>query len=416
MGNAPYASAEELLSLTLTGGVGPILAARLLAAFHTVEALRSASPARLERVRGIGPARARTIAKALRTAPQRAAEEVRWARELGARLIGIHDDDYPPLLRTIPDPPPVLYVVGPLDPAAADHYSVAIVGSRSCTAYGIEQAERFAGVLARSGLTVVSGGARGIDTAAHRGAARAGGRTIVVLGCGLAHRYPLDNVELFDRLVADGVGAIVSELPLGTAPDAKNFPARNRLISGLSLGVVVIEAARGSGALITAQAAAEDHGREVLVVPGRVDSPASEGSLGLLRMGGAAIATSPADVIETLEGGGWHLHRGTHGVRFGSVARAGAREGLFKEQTVRDARGEADSAKGTAGAASAVDVAGGAASEAVLGALRDNPRTVDQVVAATGLSAGEVRSALTLLEIQGRVRRRGARVERTRGP
>jgi len=385
---------EELLALMLTSGVGPVLASRLIGRFGGLAGVGRASRAQLERVRGIGSIRSAAIAKGLRESTARAREEIARAADLGVGLVGMFDEAYPPLLKSIVDPPPVLYVLGSLAPEGVDRYPVAIVGSRSCTVYGIEQAERFGGVLARSGLTVVSGGARGIDTAAHRGAMKANGRTIVVLGCGLAHRYPPDNTELFDRMLAEGLGCLVSELPLQTIPDAKNFPARNRLISGLSLGVVVIEAARGSGALITAQVAAEEHGREVLVVPGRVDSPSSEGSLGLLRAGGAAIATSPADVIESLESGARHLFEGTHALRFVGADPTGAEGSMLF------------------GAAPGGEMS--EASRAVLGAL-DEAKTLDQVVAETGLGAGEVRSAITSLEIAGRVRRRGGRVERTRG-
>jgi DNA processing protein len=271
----------------------------------------------------------------------------------------------------------VLYVLGELAPVDVDRYMVAIVGSRRCTAYGIEQAERFSGVLARSGLTIVSGGARGIDTAAHRGAMRADGRTIAVLGCGLANRYPPDNVDLFDKIV-EGRGALVSELPMGTQPDSQNFPARNRLISGLSLGTIVIEAGRGSGALLTARHALEEHGREVMGVPGRVDSPASEGTLDLLRQGEAALVTSARDVLDILEQPARHHWAGTHESRYADPARAPAL---------------------------------GADEAAILEAL-DRPMSADELVEASGLAPGPMRAALTLLEIQGRIVRSGGRLER----
>jgi DNA processing protein len=282
---------RDLLRLTLTPGLGPVLIARLIEAFGSPDRALAASAADLERIRGIGPAKAQSFLRGMRDAAALVDEELALAQRLGVRLVDQQSPEYPTLLRTINDAPPLLYIRGQLQPESADRYPVAIVGSRNATAYGIEQAERFAGVLARSGLTIISGGARGIDTAAHRGALRSGGRTIAVLGCGLAECYPPENRELFDRIVAgqgDSGGAIISELPLRAPPESDNFPARNRLISGIALGVLVIEAGRKSGSLITARLALEDHNREVMAVPGRVDSPASQGTHELLKLCGRA--------------------------------------------------------------------------------------------------------------------------------
>jgi DNA processing protein len=373
----PDGDVESLLALVLTPGLGPVLTARLLEAMGDAERALGASAAQLMRIRGIGETKAARIAPALRDARGRSQAEIERAAGMGVRLIAIGSEGYPGLLAEIPDPPPVLYVLGELAPADLDRYPVAIVGSRRCTAYGIEQAERFSGVLARSGLTIVSGGARGIDTAAHRGAMRADGRTIAVLGCGLANRYPPDNAELFDK-IADGRGALVSELPLATQPDSQNFPARNRLISGMSLGTIVIEAGRGSGALLTARHALEEHGREVMGVPGRVDSPASEGTLDLLRGGEAALVTSGRDVLDILEQPARHHWAGTHESRYADPARSPAL---------------------------------GADEAAILEAL-DRPMSADELVEASGLAPGPMRAALTLLEMQGRIVRSGGRLER----
>lgn len=379
-----------LLRLALTPGVGPTLGARLLEAFATPEAALRASAAQLQRVRGIGEQTALRIVRGFAKSESLAREELQRAREAGVTLVPRGDERYPQLLAQIPDPPLLLYCRGA--PLEADAAAVAIVGSRRCTAYGLEQAERFAGVLAAAGLVIVSGGARGIDTAAHRGAARTNGRTLVVLGCGLAHAYPPENARFFDELAEHGNGTIISELPLLTSPAPENFPARNRIVSGLSLGVLVVEAGRRSGALITARQAAEEHGREVMAIPGRVDSPTSDGVHDLLRLGGAHLVSAPAHVLEVLETPARHAHLGTHAARY-----CPGEEALFDG---RDAPANAPATPALDGAPARV-----------LAAL-DTPRSMDDLVDRTGLSAAEVRQAVTMLEIQGRVRRAGSRLER----
>lgn len=384
--------ASSMLRLTLTPGLGPRRIAALVELFGSPIHALAATPKELERVRGIGEATAAKVARGLRASLDLAGAELGRAEQLGVGLLAIGERGYPPLLAQIPDPPPILYVLGELRPDTDDRYPAAIVGSRACTAYGIEQAERFAGVLAGSGVTIVSGGARGIDAAAHRGAMRSNGRTVAVLGCGLAHRYPPDNAKLFAQIL-DGHGAIVSELPLDVAPQAENFPSRNRIISGLSLGVVVIEAARGSGALITARSAVEDQGREVLAVPGRVDSPASEGTLGLLKAGTAALATGPGDVLELLETPARHHFHETHEPRYADPAARPAAEveGLWDGPEIAPDSLEAR----------------------LLRAL-EQARSPDQLADAVGAGPAEVRAAVTMLEIRGAVRRRGALIERAR--
>ncbi len=210
-------------------------------------------------------------------------------------IIDITDARYPAALKKIYDPPPVIYVKGDFLPS--DSLAVAIVGSRHCSNYGTEQASRFAHLLAAAGFTVVSGMARGIDSAAHSGALSAKGRTIAVQGCGLSNIFPSENKSLFEKI--SNSGACVSELPMGYEPLAENFPARNRIIAGLSLATIVIEAAPRSGALLTAKAALENN-REVMAVPGRIDSPLSKGPHGLIKQG-AKLVESVEDVIETLE-------------------------------------------------------------------------------------------------------------------
>src|SRR2546425_755979 len=208
--------------------------------------------------------------------------------------IALGDERYPELLRAIYDPPPVLYCDGSLEPG--DRQAVAIVGSRQATPYGLRITETLAGELSALGFTILSGFARGIDAAAHRAALAAGGRTIAVLGCGLDVDYPPGHASLHAEIA--GSGAVLTEFAHGTPPRATNFPRRNRIISGLALGVVVVEAAEDSGSLITARLALEQ-GREVFAVPGSIDAPTSRGPHGLLKQGAKLVETVD-DIVEEL--------------------------------------------------------------------------------------------------------------------
>lgn len=404
----------SILRLTMTPGLGPVLIRRAIEEFGSPEAVLAANESGLKRIKGIGVEKARAIVAGMRLSERAAEDELREAERAGAMLLAINSNDYPPLLRQVPDPPPILYVRGRLATTDLDRYPVAIVGSRSCTHYGIEQTERFAGALAAAGLTVVSGGARGIDTAAHRAALRMKGRTIAVLGCGLSHIYPPDNRELFEQIVEGDGGAVVGELPMRTVPDAANFPARNRIISGLSLGVLVIEAGRGSGALITARAAVEDQGREVFAVPGRVDSAASMGCLDLLRAGGAELVTHPDDVIQSLETPARHLYHGTHESRYATGGGAGLFESPFSprpcgsDPSQREGQGEGDVGRGIEVDASLTET-----QRAILAVL-ESAKTFDELVRDTQIPAAALRTDISLLEIKRRVKREGSKVARAR--
>ncbi|MEZ6165634.1 MAG: DNA-processing protein DprA [Phycisphaerales bacterium] len=377
------ATGRSLLALTLIPGLGPVRIAGLIAGIGSPEGVLGASASRIARVPGIGEKTAASIAKHLHASIDRVDAELQRIAACDAHVIALGDDDYPPLLASIPSAPPVLTVRGSLDPMGTHKYGCAIVGSRACSVYGIEQAERFGGALGSAGLTIISGGARGIDTAAHRGALGADASTIVVLGCGLEHNYPPENRDLFDEIVDKG-GAIVSELPVGTAPDAKNFPARNRIISGLSLGVLVIEAGRKSGALITARHASEDHGREVMGLPGRVDSSSSAGTLDLLREG-AHLVVEPGDVLSILRQDAQHLFAGTHDAKTRDPKR-------IPPAPIPEPEGELGSIARALG----------------------EPRTADELAEMLSIDPGSLRSQLTMLEIQGVVRREGARFARVR--
>ncbi|MGH7178319.1 MAG: DNA-processing protein DprA [Tepidisphaeraceae bacterium] len=280
----------------MTDGIGPILTWRIVQGAGSAQAACEAGAKMLAGIDGIGSHRAATVAQSLRRAAESVESEFQRIAMAGARIVCRDDADYPPLLLHIPDPPPVLYVKGAIEPR--DLNAVAIVGSRKCSLYGREQAERFAALLAGAGVTVVSGGARGIDSSAHRGAMQhAHGRTIAVLGSGIDMPYPAENVELFERIASRG--AVVTEFPMGTAPTPENFPRRNRIVSGMSRGVLVIEADQRSGALITARQAIEDHGRPVFALPGRVDNAMSAGPHKLIR-DGAVLVTGLPDILDNL--------------------------------------------------------------------------------------------------------------------
>ena len=215
---------------------------------------------------------------------------------LGATVVTAADPNYPPRLRTLTDAPPILFVRGTLSPD--DQFAVAMVGSRRATSYGRSIAERFARELCRYGLCIVSGGARGVDSHAHRGALSAAGRTIAVVGCGLDVAYPAENRSLYSQIVSSGQGAIVSEYPIGASPDPWRFPARNRLISGMSIAVLVVESPLNSGAMITASNAAEQ-GRDVFAVPGPIETGRSAGCHRLIQEG-AKLVERAEEIVDEL--------------------------------------------------------------------------------------------------------------------
>jgi DNA processing protein len=279
---------EKWLSLIRAEGVGPVSFRKLVHKLGSIDAVLGASVAQLTKVEGIGDKTAERIARTRGTFDT--AKELALADKFGVHLLHLDDQRFPAPLRQIYDPPPVLYVKG--DICRQDSLALAVVGSRRCSQYGIEQASRFAHFLASTGFTVVSGMARGIDSAAHRGALSAKGRTFAVQGCGLAHAYPPENKSLFEQIAQNG--AVLSELPLTYEPLSENFPGRNRIIAGLSIGTLVIEAGLKSGALITAQASLENN-REVMAVPGPIDNPTFAGSHKLLKQGARLI-----DCIEEL--------------------------------------------------------------------------------------------------------------------
>src|SRR6266852_4925756 len=285
---------KEWVALNMTPGIGPRAAAKLLERFGSAEAVYQAQRVELEKLRLMPEAADSIIARDLH---EKAEVELLNVRKLGGDILVLDDGVYPALLRETYDPPVVLYVKG----AWADCLErpcIAIVGSRRCSTYGQNAALMLSRELAQRGVTIISGLARGIDGAAHRGALEAGGCTVGVLGTGIDEVYPRDHKKLADEILERG-GAVVTQFPLSTPPVSENFPYRNRIISGLSLGVVVVEAAENSGSLITARLAIEQN-REVFAVPGNITSRNSFGTNYLIKGAGAKLVQQWQDIATEL--------------------------------------------------------------------------------------------------------------------
>lgn len=286
-------SLEAHVALNLIEGVGPVRARSLLEHFGEAPAILAASKHQLMQARGIGDDTAEAIAAWDKTVDL--ASELKRIQDFGCHVLIQSDATYPESLRQIYDPPLVLYVKGAL--TAKDKNGVAMVGSRQTTHYGIETARKLAYQLAYVGVTVVSGGARGIDTAAHQGALSAKGRTVCVLGTGINIVFPPENAELFERIAANG--AVMTQFPFNRNGDRQSFAIRNRIVAGMTLGTVVVEANLTSGALITANFATE-YGRQVFAVPGRIDSPRSKGCHDLIKKG-AKLCEGAEDILSEFE-------------------------------------------------------------------------------------------------------------------
>ncbi len=286
-------SREALIALNLIEGVGPVRARSLIEHFGEAPKILAASKHELLRVRNIGDDTAEKIFGWEKFIDL--AGELKRISDFGCHILIQSDENYPASLREIYDPPLVLYVKGEL--TAKDKNAVAMVGSRQTTHYGIETARKLAYQLAYVGVTVVSGGARGIDTAAHQGALSAKGRTVAVLGTGINIIFPTENAELFERIAANG--AVITQFPFNRPADKQSFPIRNRIVAGMTLGTIVVEANLSSGALITANFATE-YGRQIFAVPGRIDSPRSKGCHELIKKG-AKLCEGAEDVLSEFE-------------------------------------------------------------------------------------------------------------------
>jgi len=284
---------EALVLLNMVKGIGSIRMRRLLDAFGSPVDVFKAASQKLAEAAGLTP----FLARAVLAAPGQMdpLAEIRRADTLGIRIMTMADEDYPASLRAIPDPPCILYVKGDLLPCDAN--ALAVVGSRGASLYGLSSTRMFGSRLSEYGLTIVSGLARGIDTAAHRAVLDASGRTIAVLGSGLECIYPPENEEMFRQIAS--TGAVISQFPLRMPPLPQNFPMRNRIISGLSKGVLVVEASAKSGALITARCALEQ-GREVFALPGEVGRENAYGVNALIK-DGACLVMRPEEILEVLK-------------------------------------------------------------------------------------------------------------------
>jgi DNA processing protein len=356
---------DKLAWLALRGipGVGPVLFHRLVQAFGSPARAFQTPLAELRTLRGVSDTLAQNILGFRHW--DRVEEHVSRLKAFGAEILTLDDPSYPVRLKEIPFPPPLIFVKGEIK--SEDSLALAIVGTRTASYYGKKVCRSLAKELARRGLTVVSGLARGIDTVAHQGALEGGGRTLAVLGCGLDVVYPPENLELYGRIQESG--ALISEYPLGTSPEAHNFPRRNRIISGLALGVLVVEAGVKSGTQITAQCALEQ-GREVLAVPGPINSPTSVGPHRLIQTG-AKLVQDVDDILAELPRVGAPVK-----TKAGAVPESpiGPRPVLFQ-----------------------VD-------DPLLPLLGAEPLQLEELVQASHLPAADVMSRLTLLELQGLVR------------
>lgn len=377
------------LAWALADGVGPIIFTRLLRHFGDAEQARGASATELEQVHGVGRAKADQFARARDGAV--IDEEIEAAAEHGVRIVCRADAEYPPGLKEIPDAPIVLYLKG--EYRDTDAIAIAVVGTRRCSIYGSEQARRFGELLAGAGFTVVSGLARGIDAFAHHGAVDAGGRSLAVFGNGLTEIYPPENRALAEKLLEHG--AWISELPMKATVRRENFPTRNRIIAGMTLGTLVVEAPLRSGALITARLAS-DYNREVFAVPGHLQEPTSAGTNAFIRDGTAKLVTGLEDILDELGTVGQKMRPpddsasdpAGHVVGGASPADPNAKRQRAPTSNTRIPPASLSPAE-----------------KRVYDVIPFDPILQDVVIRAAELPPGEVLAALTTLELKGLIQR-----------
>lgn len=369
---------ENLIRLRSVHGVGNTIVWRLLREFGNADSVLGASETKLRAVKGVSAELAGRIMRAGSFDPR---DEMDKAVRAGVDIIPYDDPDYPKPLRHMFDPPVVLYVRGKL--TEADQVAVGVVGTRRYSRYGKEYAVNLSAALARGGFTIVSGLARGVDTFAHSGALQAGGRTVGVLGCGFDHMYPEENRDLALEMTRSG--AVVTEFPMATTPSRDTFPVRNRIIAGMSLGLLVVEAPLRSGALITARLA-NDMGRTVFAVPGRMDDARSEGCNRLIR-DGAVMVTSVDDIFRELN------------PSLAAEQPAPQRESQPKAAVPpkRPATKQAEPQQQEPARPSPVL---GESEKAVLACLSGEWLAVDEIIASSGLEAGKFTAQLAMLRLK----------------
>lgn len=361
---------DNLIRFTLTENVGSVTMNRLIRVFGTSDNILGATESELREVSGINSKQIKGVLAARDIDPR---PEIDLAAENGVDIIAYDDPVFPKSLLEASDPPFILYVKGTLEPS--DTRAIGIVGTRQASNYGREQAELFGYTLAKSGYTVVSGLARGVDTFAHRGALNSGGRTIAVVGCGLCDVYPPENRDLMAEIIHQG--AVVSEFAMRVTPTRITFPRRNRIIAGMSQGTLVIEAPERSGALITARQANE-MGREVFALPGRVDQSNTGGCHALIR-DGAVLVRNPGDILEEFSDTQGEL----------SFSLAGVQEKMS---------GEGDQSKSTETELNEKEAA-------IMGLITTEEIHIDEICNELEMNAGQVASTLMILELKHKVRK-----------
>ena len=348
---------EDIIRLNMISGIGTITFRTLIEHLGSVESILKCPKSQLEAIPGIGPKIADRIVNGAKEVD--VDKEIKFAESNNIKIVPYSSPEFPQNLKSIYDPPLLLYIKGEI--VKNDTIALAIVGARRCSYYGLAQAERFARQLSQVGFCIVSGMARGIDTSAHQGVVKGKGRTIAVLGCGLGSIYPRENKELAEKIAANG--AVISELPMNTPPNSRNFPPRNRIISGLSLGVLIVESTIASGSLITARWALE-HGKEVFAIPGNIDNHYSKGTNKLIKEG-AKLVEGINDIIEEL----------------GPLAESMYTEDNKKIEDVRSLTLNSQENK-------------------IFSLLSSIPIDIDEITLKSGLPASNVASTLMILEVR----------------
>ena len=384
------AETKSLIHLNLIPGIGNHTIRRLLAAFGSAEKSLAATSEELAQIDGLTPDVRQHLIDGRSRAPL--AQELELIEQHQCHIVTLNDESYPPLLKQISDPPVLLYITGQLP--IVDTLSVAIVGSRSPTEYGKTISQQLSHQLAARGITVVSGFARGIDTCAHRGALEAGGRTVAVFGCGLSIMYPETNQALAAEMIKSG--ALVSEFPMTMPPRGANFPRRNRVISGLTLGTLVVEASDRSGSLITARHAAEQ-GREVFAVPGQIFSNVSRGTHSLINQG-ATLINSVDDILDALPQDYTGILRQEPTTR--QPTPGPDRGSKRSDKTTRPQSVEAKSTPASQSNTQA-ELNLTPDEQAVLATMDASSIHIDQIARDTQLPIGKVSSLLVMLELKG---------------